>query len=178
MNIEQLYTRAKSGSEDYELRLFAELTVRLRLFAYRMTGDMEEAKESVQDAMVHIVDGFRKGTFEYSFTAWAHAVLKHTVYNRARKVRRRVQLLQTNVWQTDNWVFQPDLDLEARLFECLRELIRSNQRYARVLNLKYQGFGTQQICAKLKVTRGHFYMLLSRARIALKACLDKGEPDK
>jgi RNA polymerase sigma factor (sigma-70 family) len=178
VNIEQLYRRAKDDLDGYEDRLFRELTVRLRPFAYRMTGDSKEAEDAVQDAMVHIINGYRKGTFKDSFFAWAHTVLKHTVYNRARKVRRRRKLMETFKRQTDNWTFQPNLDLESRLFDCLRALVLSNRRYARVLNLQYQGYGTEQICSKLKVTRGHFYVLLSRARVALRTCLDNGGPNE
>lgn len=80
--------------------------------------------------------------------------------------------------ETDLQTFRPDPDLEMNLARCLRRLIQSYPRYARVLNLKYQGYSTEQICEKLRITRDNLYVLHSRARAELKGCLAKGGPDK
>lgn len=178
MTIDSLYDQAKHGDSDAELRLFNELSVRLSLFAYRYVGNQEDAKDAVQEAMIQIIAGFRDKSIESSFSAWSYAVLKHVIWSRARKRRRRRGLLARHVEEIDLQEFRPDPDLEIRLARCLRQLVQSHPRYARVLNLKYQGYTTEQICKRLGITRDNLYVLHSRAQAQLKACLDRGESDR
>jgi len=61
------------------------------------------------------------------------------------------------------------------LVECLRELIRGFPRYARVLNLVQQGYGTEEICERMTISRNNLYVLLSRGRKVLKDCISYEE---
>jgi DNA-directed RNA polymerase specialized sigma24 family protein len=68
----------------------------------------------------------------------------------------------------------PDPRFERQLLECLRKVGRHNNNFARALNLNYQGYSTEEICDRLKLTKVNFYSILSRARSMLDLCLKKG----
>jgi RNA polymerase sigma factor (sigma-70 family) len=172
LSIDSLYEQARAGDEAAERQLFEQMTVRFRLFAFRRIRDQEESKGVVQDAMVRIITGYREQQFDWSFASWAYTVLKHEVLNHIKKVRRRQQLLADNQPSTE-LLWRPNPDLEMRLSECLRELVRSNRRYARILNFKHQGYDTQQICGRMNINPSHLYVIHSRAKQALKACLER-----
>ncbi|MDH4034538.1 MAG: hypothetical protein OEV80_12145, partial [candidate division Zixibacteria bacterium] len=67
-----------------------------------------------------------------------------------------------------------DPALKRRLLDCLKKIRSTNLRYARILNLQYQGFDTEDVCRRLAVTRSNLYSLLSRARTVLELCLEEG----
>lgn len=174
MNLEKLYDQAKQGDKAAEERLFHLLTVRLRLFAIRMVRNQEEAHDVVQEAMVTIVNGFRDKGFEKGFLPWSYTVLKHAVSNRLRKQRRRRELDQMMSAGSEPQ-FQADPDLKLRLRECLRELVLRYPMYARVLNLKHQGYKTERLCRMLDISRENLYVLHHRARAVFKACVNRGD---
>ncbi|MCP4703685.1 MAG: hypothetical protein GY865_03665, partial [candidate division Zixibacteria bacterium] len=49
-----------------------------------------------------------------------------------------------------------------------------NRRHARILNLHFLGYTTEEICSRLEITKTNMYSLLSRARSMLELCLNKG----
>jgi DNA-directed RNA polymerase specialized sigma24 family protein len=53
----------------------------------------------------------------------------------------------------------------------------ANKRYARILVLRYQGYSAEEICDEFKITSKNLYMILSRARVLLKRCIETGEID-
>ena len=89
--------------------------------------------------------------------------------------KRRKLALETEI--EDDMPAQPwgaDPDLKNQLLDCLRQLCETNSRYARTLTLHYQGFGTDDICDRMKVSKTNSYAILCRARALLKKCLEKG----
>jgi len=59
------------------------------------------------------------------------------------------------------------------LLRCLKDVLKVKRQYARALNLKYQGYSTEEICGRLGVKRGDLYVILNRGRAVLRECLDK-----
>ena len=68
-----------------------------------------------------------------------------------------------------------DPSFKRRLLDCLKKVNQTNTRHARILNLHYQGYTVTDICGKFKITRNNVYIILSRARLMLKVCLEKGD---
>jgi DNA-directed RNA polymerase specialized sigma24 family protein len=71
------------------------------------------------------------------------------------------------------WTADPQF--EKVLIDCLRKICAGNNRYARILNFFYQGFNTEEVCRKLKISAGNAYVMLGRARSLLKTCLEMGD---
>jgi RNA polymerase sigma-70 factor (ECF subfamily) len=69
--------------------------------------------------------------------------------------------------------------LASKLMECFKKLVNSNQKYARVLNLRYQGYSSDEVSQRLEIDVNNLYIILHRARKALLSCLkEEGDSDE
>lgn len=176
MTINDLYEKARDGGKPDEDRLFGVLSVRFLLFACQRVCNEEDAKEIVQDSLTKIAGQYRGIDFQVSFSAWAYKVLINELRNFVRKKVRRGDAVEVSDQPADSvGSWEPDPDLEPQLVDCVRKLVKRNVRYARILNLRYQGYDADAICARLGVSANNFYVILSRARAMLRECLEKGE---
>ncbi len=176
MKINELYELAKTGDRTQENRLFESMSDRFLVLMCQRVWDAEDASEIVQDTLVKIAGMYKDIEIEVSFSAWAYKVLLNEFRNYVRKKKRRADAMETRFHDEcppKEW--QADLELEPRLLDCIRRLAKRNLRYVRVLNLSHQGYSAQEICQKLNLTSGNFYVALSRARAMLKHCLEKGD---
>ncbi|MCP4631842.1 MAG: RNA polymerase sigma factor [candidate division Zixibacteria bacterium] len=176
MEINTLYKKACNGDKSSEDEFFHVLTVRFRLFLYQKGVNEEDAKEIVQDAMLTIIEEYKKIVFKTSFSAWAYNVLQNKLLNYYRKSKRRGETVsstfENHINQYETWDSDPDL--APQLLDCLRKIGKTNTRYARILNLHFQGYKVEEICEKLDITSSNLYVILSRARSMLSSCLEKG----
>jgi len=176
VNIDHLYENLCHGDKTAEGELFRHLTERFRLFAELKVRDKMDAEEVVQNAVMVIARKYRAIEFETSFAAWAHKVLSNEILKYYRtKAYHDDLFMRVELESSPSALWNPDPDFKRRLLECIRKLCDANIRYARTLNLKYQGFDIDDICRKLKVTTENLYVILSRARSLLKLCLEKGD---
>lgn len=179
MDIDDLLKAAQSGDRVAENHLFDYLLARFRLFARHKIRDAEDCEELVQEALKAIFQKYRETEFEVSFAAWAHKILEHkilTFYRDSALRSRKLAGLAKETPQTAS--VQPTRELENKLLGCLRKLNKLNRRHARVLLYKYQGYGVDEICNRLGLTRPNMYTMLSRARTWLESCLRKGQGDQ
>ena len=174
-NINTLCFRAQAGDRDAETELLQHLTVSFRLFAQQRIWNQQDAEEIVQDTLVTIVAKFKDIEFETSFAAWAYKVLNNKLLDNMKKKGTHKRLIEQMSYHNESTRSESsDPELTRRLLDCFRNMSKTNNRHARILNLHYQGHTTREICDKLRLTENHFYVLLSRARVALEACLEKG----
>lgn len=175
MSIETFHSAACEGDVKAEEELFARLAARYRLFAQQKIRDREDAEEVAQDALTTVYEKYKEVRIQTSFVAWAHRVLSNKIldYYKA-KGRRQKRIVSMATTPEPSRAETPDPAFELRLLDCLRELNAVNRRHARVLNLSYQGFRVEEICARLNVSRTNLYSMLSRARTLLADCLEKG----
>jgi len=175
LTIDELFEITRNGGKADEERLFEALSVRFRLFAYRRIWEEEEALEIVQDALMKIASQYRNIVFRTSFAAWAYKVLINEIRNYVRKRKRRGETASPGIeHESMHGSFVADPALLPQLLDCLRRLARRNLRYARILNLKYQGYKAEDICERMIISPNNLYVILSRARIMLKNCLERG----
>jgi len=115
---------------------------------------------------------------ESSFAAWAHGVLNRKfldyVKTKQHRAAHRAEISNPGHWHGQA---PPDPTLKSRLLDCLRKVSRVHRQHARVLNLHHQGYSTSEICERLNVKTGNFYVMLSRARILMAHCLETGGVD-
>ena len=175
MNLNDLYNSARSGQHLAEEDLFRILSVRLRVIANQKIWDGNDAEDVAQEALAYSAREYRKIEIRTSFAAWAAKVLDNRVlsYIKAKRAQKeRVEALPDN----DQHAARQDLDVELKniLRDCLKKIAKHNPRYARIINLHYQGYTTEEVCDRLNMTPNHSYVALSRARSMLAACLEKG----
>lgn len=177
LSINDLQVKACRGDQAAEHALFESLAARFRAFARQRVWDNADSEEVVQDALMTICREYKALTFETSFTAWAYKVLDNRILAHIQKKKRRGEKV-TRMIDGDQMLpadqGTPDPDLKRRLLSCLHKLGKANVRYARILNLHYQGFSTTEVCRRMSVKRETFYSILSRARAMLQNCLESG----
>ncbi len=126
--------------------------------------------------MLTISEKYSALEIESSFAAWAYQVLEFKLarYYRDKKTAARKFAYDGGMQNAPEPAAQTaSPDLKRYLLECLKKVGVTNRKFARILNLQYQGFGTSEICERMKVTASNAYIILSRARRALKECLEK-----
>ena len=176
MDLDNHYSKALTGDASAEKRLFEILSVRFGLVARSRIRNDQDADEAVQNALTVVFSEYKTAVMKSSFGAWAYTVLNNrvlTVFQARKRLADRTDVL-TPSQETQTMVADDtDPDLIQQLLSCLQNISRGNIRYARILNLHYQGYQTREICSKLDITDNHMYVLLSRARSLMQECLDQ-----
>ncbi len=177
LNINDLHNEARLGGQAAEDRLFKHLSERFSLFVHRRVWNEQDGGDVVQEALMTIAREYRKMEYTVSFSAWAYKVLDNKILSYIKK--KKLTGVRESAMNDDDIAQRlaavSDTSLRSQLLGCLKKLNEVNQRHARVLNLKYQGFSTEEICSKVRVSRNAFYIVLHRARAALEACLNTGD---
>ena len=156
--------------------LYDQLYVSFRIVARHRIRDWNDAEEAVQAAMVKVTSKLDQVADPERFPAWAHMILKNEIidYYRATQTRRnREAELDSGGLPQNYQVIEPNLKM--KLKECLKKVNAMFPKHARILNLRYQGYGTQDICSRMTITPNNLHVVLSRARALLKNCLETGE---
>lgn len=169
--------QAINGDKTAEEELLRFLAVRFRLFVRRWVEERAAAEDIIQDTIVTILEKYKKENFEVGFEAWAYGILRMKVRQYFQTAMAEKRKFATGLTESHMPKAAASMDpsLVEKLLACLGRLIRVNRRYARILNLIYQGYSASEISDKLKMSQGSFYVTLHRARSMLKACLGKRE---
>ncbi|MDD4051278.1 MAG: RNA polymerase sigma factor [candidate division Zixibacteria bacterium] len=174
--MDQLLALARQGDKEAQEKLFEFLLVRFTLLAKRRMRE-EEARDAAQDACLTVFQKYLTEAPTERFEAWAYGVLRRKIGNcyQKRDVRSRVMGAETGIDDVAD-VTGAVLPSHVRrvLLECLRKLVREFPRYARAVNLVYQGYDTEEVCRRLRIRQGYVYVLLNRGRDMLSDCIDKG----
>jgi len=176
LRITELYKRSIRGDSAARKQLYEQLYVSFRILARHRIADWNDADEVVQAAMVKVSSKLSQLANEEGFSAWAHKILKNEIidhYRGAEVRRRRESGLDAGELSRDH--VSGNGHLKRKLKDCLKKLNTAFGKHARILNLRYQGYGTEEICARMSITPNNLYVILSRARVMLKTCLESGE---
>lgn len=156
--------------------------------AYRMMGDYDEACDVTQEAFVAAYKSIRQFKAEAKFSTWLYRIVINYAKNRLKQLSGRSrqegfsiddageiqagQLSDHTAMHEDNPAMQMEKrEREAHVQKCINAL---DEEYREALVLRdIQGFSYEEISAILKVPDGTVKSRLSRARNALKDCLQK-----
>lgn len=173
MDINEIFYKSLAGDQKAENQLFEHLTESFRLFTQQRIWDKNKAEEVSQDALMTVAKKYREVKVEKSFAAWAYRILENKmldyIKSRDYKKNQPTCLIDDN-YSYLSWKFDPKLKM--KLIKCFKKISEANNRFARILNLKYHGFSTGEICRKMDMTENSLYVSVTRARSMLKLCLD------
>jgi RNA polymerase sigma factor (sigma-70 family) len=180
LDINALYKKTICGDKSAEEALFSALSERFEQFAYQRIWDKEDSRDVLQDTLLVIAREYRQIEFETSFSAWAYKVLDNRIlaYMKRKQSRQGRTEVGADSRGSQNRAEHVNPDLRLRLLDCLRKVGEVNRRHARILDLHYHGYTTEEICHRLKTTRNSFYIALHRARRMLETCLKTGDIDQ
>ncbi len=185
--------RTQQRSEDIQQRLEA-VRPRLLAFARLQLGDPVQAEDLVQEALTSAWEG--RDTFSGSarLETWVFGILKHKLVDEIRHRRRE----PTTGFNPDD---MPEID---SLFNqrahwlpaarpqqwheperaCLQEgfwqvfdfcVLHLPESTARVFSMReLMGLDTTEICESLGISEQNCWVILHRARLKLRACLENG----
>jgi RNA polymerase sigma-70 factor (ECF subfamily) len=175
LTINDLYTAFVEGDKSAEGELFQRLSRAFLYFVSQRIEDSRDAEEVVQETLLTIAGKFRSIDITSSFSAWAYKILEFKLLHYYRHKRTRDRYMERyTLDESTSAESSPDHTLRRQLADCLRKINRVNNRYARILNLRYQGYSTNDIVKRLRVTPANMHNILSRARSMLRLCLEKG----
>jgi RNA polymerase sigma-70 factor, ECF subfamily len=96
----ELIAAAQSGKTDALERLLASARPRLLALAMRVLGDVDEAEDAVQDAMIKVWRHLGRFEGRAAFTTWLHRIAVNAALDRRR--RRSAVAMPTNVGGDDD----------------------------------------------------------------------------
>jgi RNA polymerase sigma-70 factor, ECF subfamily len=153
----------------------------------------EAAEDAVQEALLAALSGEAGFAGRSNLRTWLTGILKHKIVDAVRRQARETPLAgedpETGLEDLDaffakdgrHWQDRPqpwdnpDGALEQKQFlaaleQCLQGL---PARTARVFMMReHLGMDTREICQELKLTPTHCWVMLYRARMALRQCLE------
>lgn len=175
MNINELYQLTIGGGKPEEEKLFKKLRVSLLYLVEQRIWNDQDAEEIVHEILITVAEKYRLVVIEKSFAAWIYGIMENKLLHYYRSKGRQKELLSE---ADTKWENESDNTLNpyliAKLLDCLKKVNKANDRYARILNLRYLGYSTEEICGKMKITRNNAFVILTRARSMLKHCLNNG----
>jgi RNA polymerase sigma-70 factor (ECF subfamily) len=154
--------------------------------AYRITGDYEEACETVQEAFLSAFKAIKKFRGEAAFSTWLTGITMNHARNRLKKIKsishhEGISIDDPIETETGQVLFDPPTqeesileqlekkELQAKVQECIGTL---DDEFREVLVLRdIQEFSYDEIHDILNIPEGTIKSRLFRAREAMKNCL-------
>ena len=160
-------------------------------FALPRVNDAEIAKDLVQDTFLAAWRNYENFKGEISEKNWLYAILKNKIIDHFRKASTRLtdslpgmadeenyfddaqhwtQAAAPNEWNTDNSPIE-----KKEFYEILRKCkTKLKEIQNTVFTLKYlEGLESEEICKELNITASNYWVLIHRAKLQLRACLEK-----
>ncbi len=159
------------------------------LFRYAMSrvGNREVALELVQETFLAVVKG-AEFNGRSSPKTWLIGILRHKIVDHFRRVARspdspvadpEAELFAENgQWLAPPgaWPFDPSRALDRKQFRkalqlCLQGL--QAKRASIFVLREMEGLSTEELCKEFETTTTNVWVILHRARLALRACLER-----
>ena len=160
-------------------------------FALVQLRDRSAAEDAVQETLLAAIQGASQFAGQSSLRTWLVGILKHKIVDSIRKAAREQPIESTEHHGEDldalfsedghfaeapqQWA-SPERSLEqGRFFEalerCLQSLPRNTARAFAMREL--MGLETEEICKELRISTSNCWVMLYRARMSLRACLEQ-----
>jgi RNA polymerase sigma-70 factor (ECF subfamily) len=174
------------ATSSFATRVEAERGYLLR-YASLQLRDVQAAEDAVQEALLAALAGEAGFAGRSNLRTWLTGILKHKIVDAVRRQSRETTSLSEDEFESlfdarGHWIDMPaawpdpDASLEQKqFFAALEEcLARLPAKTAQVFMMReHLGFETADICKELAVTPTHCWVLLYRARMALRECLQQ-----
>jgi RNA polymerase sigma-70 factor (ECF subfamily) len=178
--------------DDFQARLEAQRNYLLR-FAMLQLRNPTAAEDAVQETLLAAIEGGDRFAGQSSVRTWLVGILKHKVIDHLRKQAREPQVAAgpdeedesdldamfdrgghfgeaPQAWASPEQAFE-----QKKFFEVLESCMQSlPAKTARAFMLReMHGMETGEICKELRISASNCWVLLFRARAALRICLEK-----
>ncbi len=160
-------------------------------YALSRVSDTETAQDLVQEALVAAIKAFERFQGRSSIKTWLIAILKRKIVDHYRRKSNRqttddIETIANNVdqlfddtghWKVkpNEWTVNPGSAYEQQefmevLYQCLSNL---PPRLSEIFMLReFEELSTSDICRQLSITESNSWVMLYRARMQLRGCLE------
>jgi RNA polymerase sigma-70 factor (TIGR02943 family) len=169
---------------EFRTRVEGERAYLLR-YATLQLRDAHAAEDAVQETLLAALAGEAGFAGRSNLRTWLTGILKHKIVDAIRRMSRESTLGSEEEFaalfdERGHWHEMPppwrdpDQSLDQKQFfavleECLAKLpAKTSQAF---MMREHMGFETGDICKELAITPTHCWVLLHRARLALRLCL-------
>ena len=155
-------------------------------YATLQLRDAHVAEDAVQETLLAALAGEASFAGRSNLRTWLTGILKHKIIDAIRRMSRETTSASEEEFdalfdQRGHWIEMPqawpdpDACLDQKQFfkvleECLDKLPAKTSRA--FMMREHMGFETGDICKELAITPTHCWVLLHRARLALRMCLE------
>lgn len=161
-------------------------------YALARVADTEIAQDLVQEALVAAIKAYERFQGRSSVKTWLIAILKRKIVDHYRRKGNQlatdeIETVANNIdqvfddtgrWRVkpDEWSVNPGAAYEQRefmnvLYQCLSNL---PPRLSEIFMLReFDELSTPEICQQLSITESNSWVMLYRARMHLRGCLEE-----
>lgn len=177
---EFLAASARTGDRAAFARLADRWQPKLLAHAVRLTGDMEMARDAVQDSWSDIVKGLANLKDAAAFPAWAYRITSRRAADAIRKAKAHRKVNSAIAAEPRPNCQLPDqIELNADIAPMAAAITQLPRQQQAVIALHYrEGFTTREIAAALSIPAGTVKTRLMHARRRLKAALEGEKSDE
>jgi RNA polymerase sigma-70 factor (ECF subfamily) len=172
--------------DDFRSRVERERPYLLR-YASLQLRDAHAAEDAVQETLLAALAGQAGFGQRASLRTWLTGILKHKIVDVIRRAARETPAASEDEFEAlfderGHWVDMPaawpdpDASLDQKQFFAALEMClkRLPDKTAQTFMMReHLGLDTDEICKELGITATHCWVLLYRARMALRECLTK-----
>ncbi len=178
-----LIKQSKAGDIESFERLIAEHQKKVFNIAYRMLGNLEDANDVAQEALVKVYRGIENFKGKSSFSTWLYAIVNNACIDFIRKNRKVNMIYLDREYETEEGTYKIQLnnneDTPEQLFEkkeaqklvheSINELGYNHRKVIILRDIEY--FSYKEIAQILSCPEGTVKSRISRARNNLKAII-------
>ena len=168
------WRRYLDGDDQGFYEIVREYTDGLLLFAYRITGDLHDAEDVVQDTFVRLAVKKPRFFGRSTFKTWLYTIARNAAIDMMRR-KNKAAPLDDVIPYTESGEDPEESYIKTEVSLGVREAVRElKPEYAQAIWLVYfEGFANPDAARVMKKTRHQFENLIYRARLALKRELER-----
>ncbi|MBI3947474.1 MAG: sigma-70 family RNA polymerase sigma factor [Armatimonadetes bacterium] len=120
-----LIARSKQGDREAFDRLIERYSTQIYNFAYRMSGNREDAEDIYQDAFIHAFNGIKNFRSDAAFSTWLYRIVRNVYLDEQKRRRSRQFISLEESIETDDGSIARDVQDDGPTPD---EIAEQNQR--------------------------------------------------
>jgi RNA polymerase sigma-70 factor (ECF subfamily) len=169
--------RCQEGDTESFGLLAAKYYKPMSVFAYRMMGNWDEAKDVTQEAFVKAFSSIGKFKKSTNFSGWLYRIVYNQCLDYLRKRKKDKERIQRLPYGSVNGPYDDLIKKERErfIYECLQGLVY-RQRVCLILK-DLEGYSCEEIAQILKIGKSTVRVHLHRARENLKKIINQKQKE-
>ncbi|MDA7730367.1 RNA polymerase sigma-70 factor [Salibacteraceae bacterium] len=161
---EIIIRQIKAGNENTYRQLFDEHYVRLVNIAYKIVGNIDDARDSVQSVFVRIYENRETLEIKTNLKAYLNRSVVNTTINLKNKKSKIISIEESDLNTTNSTEFRDlieEAESESKIWEAINELPDQCRRI--FLMSRFQDTSNEEIALKLNISKRTVETQISKA---------------